>query len=81
MIWGTRVKNICVGDTVQYSREWLKEEGEDSGAFAMVKGRVTSIEDNGHTKIATVDWGRPDLSDRVRVSKLSKVKQQGRIQK
>lgn len=75
MSWGNRVKDIQVGDTVRYSRQWLQSTGTHTGELPRAKGTVTAIKDLGSTKIATIDWGNPDIPERVNVVNLSKVRQ------
>ncbi|QEH36577.1 hypothetical protein OJF2_51610 [Aquisphaera giovannonii] len=75
MSWGNRVKDIQVGDTVRYSRRWLQSTGTHTGDLPRAKGTVTAIKDYGSTKIATIDWGNPEIPERVNVANLSKVKQ------
>lgn len=74
MSWGNRVKGIEVGDTVRYSRQWLQSTGTHTGELPRAKGVVTAIKDYGSTKIATIDWGNPDIPERVNVANLSKAK-------
>jgi hypothetical protein len=75
MTWSNRVKNIGVGDTVQYSRQWLQSTGTHTGNLPRAKGVVTAIKSYGSTKIATIEWDRPDVPERVNVANLSKVKE------
>lgn len=74
MSWKNRVKNVAVGDTVQYSADWLRSVGAYTGELPRVKGKVTSITDYGSTKVATIDWGNPEIPERVNVANLTKVK-------
>jgi hypothetical protein len=75
MSWSNRVKNIGVGDTVQYSRQWLQSTSTFTGDLPRAKGVVTAIKGYGSTKIATIEWDRPDVPERVNVANLSKVKE------
>ena len=75
MSWGNRVKDISVGDTVRYSRTWLQSTSTHTGEIPRAKGIVTAIKDLGGLKIATIDWGNPEIPERVNVANLSKVKQ------
>jgi hypothetical protein len=77
MSWGNRVKAIEVGDQVRYSRNWLQSTSTFTGDLPRAKGTVTAIKDLGSLKIATIDWDKPDLPERVNVANLSKVKQRG----
>jgi len=74
MSWGNRVKDISVGDTVRYSRQWLQSTGTHTGDLPRAKGTVTAIKDLGSLKIATIDWDKPDVPERVNIANLSKVK-------
>lgn len=75
MSWSNRVNKIGVGDQVRYSRQWLQSTGTFTGDLPRAKGVVTAIKDYGSTKIATIDWGNPEIPERVNVANLSKVKQ------
>ncbi|WP_152051773.1 hypothetical protein [Tautonia marina] len=75
MTWQNRIKGIQVGDTVRYSRTWLQSTGTITGDLPRAKGIVTAIKDLGSTKIATIEWDKPDIPERVNVANLSKVKQ------
>ena len=77
MSWGNRVKNIQVGDTVRYSRQWLQSTGTFTGDLPRAKGVVTAIKDYGSTKIATIEWDKPEIPERVNVANLSKVTARG----
>jgi len=74
MSWGNRVKDIQVGDTVRYSRQWLQSTSTHTGDLPRAKGTVTAIKELGSLKIATIDWGNPDIPERVNVANLSKVR-------
>ena len=75
--WGNKTAGIDVGDTVQYSRTWLRSTSTFTGDFPRAKGKVTAIKDVGDLQIATIDWDKPDLPERVNVMNLSKVKMRG----
>jgi hypothetical protein len=72
--YGNKAAGIEVGDTVQYSRTWLRSTSTFTGDFPRAKGKVTAIKDLGGLQIATIDWGNPDIPERVNVANLSKVK-------
>ena len=74
MSWADRVKGISVGDQVRYSRNWLQLTSTFTGDLPRAKGTVTAIKDYGSTKIATIEWDKPDLPEKVNVANLSKVK-------
>lgn len=74
MSWADRVKGISVGDQVRYSRNWLQSTSTFTGDLPRAKGTVTAIKDYGSTKIATIEWDKPDLPEKVNVANLSKVK-------
>jgi hypothetical protein len=74
MSWGNRVKAIEIGDTVRYSRAWLQSTSTFTGDLPRAKGIVTAIKDLGGLKIATIDWGNPEIPEKVNVANLSKVK-------
>ena len=69
MSWGNRVKGIEVGDTVPYSRAWLQSTSTTTGDLPRAK-----IKDLGSLKIATIEWDKPDIPERVNVANLTKVK-------
>ena len=75
--WGNKSKGIDVGDTVQYSRAWLQSTSTFTGDLPRAKGKVTAIKDVGDLQIATIDWGNPEIPERVNVANLSKVKLRG----
>jgi hypothetical protein len=75
--WKNKTKGINVGDTVRYSQTWLQSTSTFTGDLPRAKGKVTAIKDLGGLQIATIDWGNPDIPERVNVANLSKVKVRG----
>lgn len=71
--WTERTAAVKVGDRVAYARQWLRNTGQYTGDAPQARGTVTAVEQVGETRLATVDWGTPDLPDRVNVANLSRV--------
>lgn len=65
--------NIKVGDRVQYSRNWLRSTGNYTGRLPFAKGIVTSIKNYGGLELATINWGDPDIPERVNIKNLHKI--------
>jgi hypothetical protein len=62
------------GDKVAYSVQWLKSIGEPHGELAHARGVITSIDAIGpRLKLARIDWGDPDIPERVNLVNLAKV--------
>jgi len=61
---------IGVGDTVKYSRNFLRSIGEYGGSLPRAKGVVTGIKNLGGLKLAVIDWDDPDVPEKVNVKNL-----------
>lgn len=77
MSWQDRVKGIQVGERVQLSRQWVKENRRTGTDLAKAEGVVTAIEDHDGRRLATIEWDRPEVPDLVNVLNLSRVKPRG----
>jgi hypothetical protein len=62
---------------VAYKTLFLRSTGQFAGAIPHARGTVTEIQDYGGTRIATIDWGDPDIPERVNVANLSAVTVRG----
>ena len=70
-----RPDTIEQGDTVQYSRSFLKSIGDISPNAWHAQGVVTGIKDYGSIRLATVNWGPTgDLPDKVNTRNLTNAK-------
>lgn len=67
---------IKVGDKVRYSTKFLRNTGQYTGDIPFARGIVTALEPLGkgsiRTFLAVIDWGNPDIPERVLVSNLEK---------
>lgn len=78
MEWKARTaKPIGVGDKVCYSQSFLQSTGQYTGDTPFAQGVVTAIELVGESLLATIEWGNPDLPERVNVANLSLVTTKG----
>lgn len=71
--WQDRVQPIKAGDKVAYSAAWLRSTGQYAGDIAHAKGIVTDLVPLGETTLAVVDWGNPDIPEKVNVRNLAVV--------
>jgi hypothetical protein len=65
---------VQVGDTVAYSRQFLKNTGQYTGDAPFARGKVTGLTPLGQLLLAQVLWDREDLPNKVNVKNLSRVK-------
>lgn len=77
MSWANRTKAIHVGDTVCYSRQFLRNTGQQTGDIPFARGKVTSLIKLGETMLAEIEWNQPDVPPRVNVANLSRVTTKG----
>ena len=71
MNWTQRTRSIQVGDTVAYSRQFLRSIACHTGDMPRAKGKVTALVPVGkEVMLAEIDWDRPDLPRRVNVKNL-----------
>ena len=73
MTWQKRLANIEVGDTVQYSRDWLRSTGQYTGDIPFAKGKVIELKPLGDITLAIIDWNDREIPSKVNVKNLSKV--------
>ena len=60
-----------VGDVVKYSREFLRNTGQQTGDAPFATGTITGLQTLGSgLTLATIDWGNPELPDKVNVNNL-----------
>lgn len=64
---------ILVGDRVKYSRDFLRSAGMYTGPVPFAMGTVVKIEPLGDGKLITVNWGDPNIPNRVLEANLVKV--------
>ena len=67
-------KALKVGDWVKYSRAWLRSVGISSGSIPFARGPITGMIPLGSITLATIDWGDPEIPDRVNVKNLAAAK-------
>ena len=78
MSWGERTSPVKVGDTVMYSKAWLRSTGQFTGDICFAKGKVTGLKTLGKELVlAEIEWDKPDLPERVNVKNLSRVTERG----
>jgi hypothetical protein len=71
MSWVHRTQPIKVGDTVAYSRQFLRSIACHTGDMPRAKGKVTALVPVGkEVTLAEIDWDLPDLPGRVNVKNL-----------
>jgi plastocyanin len=70
-----RINDVQVGDTVRFSRRWLREHNRTGTDLAKAKGVVTAIGEEDGRQQANVEWDREGMPDLVNVLNLSKVRQ------
>jgi len=70
-----------IGNTVQYSKNWLRNTGQytgdicfDTGDICFAKGVVKELEPFGKNELATIEWDKPDIPERVLACNLKRVK-------
>jgi hypothetical protein len=66
-----------VGDTVRYSSTWLRNTGQFTGDICHAKGKVIALSGTKDYTIATIEWDKPDLPEKVNVANLERVRQRG----
>lgn len=73
--WVKRTQSIHVGDTVVYRREFLRNTGQYTGKIPFARGKVTAlITLSKETTLAEIDWGDPDIPNRVNVANLTTIR-------
>jgi hypothetical protein len=65
---------VQVGDTVAYSRQFLRNTGQYTGDAPFARGKVTGLTPLGQLLLAQVLWDCEDLPGKVNVKNLSRVK-------
>ena len=79
MSWKAKTQPIKIGDKVAYSKAFLKSIGAHTGDLPFARGTVTGIvELSKDLHLAEIDWGNPEVPDRVNVRNLCCVKDIGR---
>lgn len=77
-----RKLTIDVGDTVRYKAGFLRSVGIFTGDMPRACGVVTSIDRLGSTvsslELATMNWGRWDMPERVNVANLE-IRMKGKL--
>lgn len=63
---------LNAGDTVRYRGEFLRSIGAFTGPLGQARGTITNIKPVGTLAIATVDWGRENVPEKVNVVNLEK---------
>ncbi len=58
-------KPINIGDTVRYTRLFLRSTGEHTGAIPFARGIVTNLETLSDWTLASIAWGDPEVPERV----------------
>jgi len=61
----SRRKPLAVGDRVRYSKAWLRSTCSYTGPLPRAKGTITALAKFGRNRLATIDWGDPDMPPRV----------------
>jgi hypothetical protein len=77
MRWTERTGAVKVGDTVMYSRAWLRSTGQFTGDICFARGTVNELQPLGEVTLAVIDWGGADLPEKVNVKNLSRVTERG----
>jgi hypothetical protein len=75
--WEARRTGIQVGDRVCYSQRFLQSTGQYTGDVPFARGVVTALVPLGSTTLAEIDWKNDELPARVSVANLSRVTEQG----
>ncbi len=76
MEWTKRTQPIRVGDTVGYSKQFLRSTGQYTGNAPFARGIVTALLSlSSDAILAEIDWDKPDLPPRVNVRNLATIKQ------
>ncbi len=76
MNWTDRTSPIKVGDEVGFKPGFLEDFGHLPGEMPQARGTVTAMEDNGTSRIATVEWQSEDTPQRVNVANLRRMNEQ-----
>lgn len=74
MSWQSRLNDVQIGDTVRFTRQWLREHQRTGTDLAKAKGVVTAIGEEDGRRQANVEWDREGMPDLVNVLNLSKVR-------
>jgi hypothetical protein len=77
MAWTERVNPIRIGDRVAYSASFLRSTGQLTGDVPQGRGIVQNLVRLASTKLAEIEWDRPDLPAWVNVANLSRVTDKG----
>lgn len=74
--WTKRTQKIKVGDSVGYSKQFLRSIGQLTGHMPSARGTVVALHSLGsETLLAEINWNCGDLPSRVNVKNLSTVRQ------
>lgn len=68
------MKELQVGDRVRYRGEFLRSIGAFTGSLGQARGKVVNLKPVGQLVIATIDWGRNDVPDKVNVKNLERIR-------
>lgn len=70
--WARRTQEIQVGDTVAYSKGFLRSTGQYTGDAPHARGKVTALIPLGKdVTLAEIAWDTHDLPKRVNVRNLT----------
>lgn len=79
MSWARRTQPIQVGDRVRYSTNWLRSTGCYTGDLPQARGIVKELKVlSPEVVLAVIDWGNPEIPEKVNVKNLERVQQKGR---
>jgi hypothetical protein len=74
MSWCDRTLPIQIGETVAYSKQFLRSIACYTGDMPRAKGKVTALIPVGkEVTLAEIEWDLPDLPHRVNVKNLCRV--------
>ncbi len=63
-----------IGDNVAYSVQFLDSIGESpTGDLCHARGKIKEIVSYGSLNLAVIDWGNPEIPEKVNVFNLAKV--------
>jgi hypothetical protein len=73
MTWTARTAPIRIGDCVAYSAAWLRSTGQYSGDMPSARGTVVGLKMIGPVTLAIVNWGNPEIPEKINTKNLCKV--------
>lgn len=72
--WRDRFAPVRVGDEVAYSKQFLKSIACYTGDMPRAKGKIAALKElSPEVTLATIEWDRDGLPERVNVRNLVKV--------